>query len=99
MRLHRRTMSDSCHASRFEIRDLRPDAFDYPPVLRRCRTAKGAPLVVFKGNLSILDKPLMGFFCSVRSPGDVILKTFDLARNLRNADIVIIGGFQSPMER
>ena len=58
-----------------------------------------AHLTASKGSLSILDKPLTGFFCSVRCPGDVILKTYDLARMLRETDAAIIGGFQSPMEK
>ncbi len=54
---------------------------------------------MYKGNLGALEKPLVGFFCSVRSPGDAILKTYDLARVLRNTDVTIVGGFQSPMEK
>ena len=67
--------------------------------LRRCSEAGDVPTITSKGNLSILDKTLIGFFCSVRCPGDIILKTYDLARALRNADITLIGGFQSPMEK
>jgi predicted Rossmann fold nucleotide-binding protein DprA/Smf involved in DNA uptake len=36
---------------------------------------------------------------SVQCPGDVILKTFDLAQALRDAAMPVIGGFHSPMER
>ncbi|MDE0146270.1 MAG: hypothetical protein OXI53_11965 [Nitrospira sp.] len=32
-------------------------------------------------------------------PGHTILKTYDLARALRNTDVTLIGGFQSPMEK
>ncbi len=35
----------------------------------------------------------------MRCPGDVILKTYDLARVLRETDVTIVGGFQSPMEK
>ncbi len=35
----------------------------------------------------------------MRCPGDPILKTYDLARALRNTDVTLIGGFQSPMEK
>lgn len=52
-----------------------------------------------QGDLGILDKRLLGFFCSVRCPGDVILKTYDFARALRETDVTIVGGFQSPMEK
>ncbi len=72
---------------------------DTPVALRRCAEAGSAPTVTLKGDLGILDKVLVGFFCSVRCPGDVILKTYDLARMLRETDVTIVGGFQSPMEK
>lgn len=78
---------------------LRPDASDYPAVLRRC-SEDGRPLAVTaRGNLGVLNGRLLGFFCSVRSPGDAILKTYDMAKTLRHADVTVIGGFQSPMEQ
>ena len=52
-----------------------------------------------KGNLSLLDEPLTALFCSNRCPGDLILKTYDLARAMRDAGIPVIGGFQTLMER
>ena len=58
-----------------------------------------AHLTAAKGHLSILNKTLIGFFCSVRAPGDAILKTYDLARMLRDTNVAIVGGFQSPMEK
>ena len=57
------------------------------------------PAVALIGDLSILGGRLTGFFCSVRCPGDAILRTYDLARALRTADVTIIGGFQSSMEK
>jgi len=33
------------------------------------------------GNLAIFDQKLLGFFCSSKCPGDVILNTYDLARS------------------
>ena len=52
-----------------------------------------------KGDLSLLDEPLTALFCSNRCPGDLILKTYDLARAMRDAGVPVIGGFQTPMER
>ena len=57
------------------------------------------PEVNSKGNLSLLDEPLTALFCSNRCPGDLILKTYDLARAMRDAGVPVIGGFQTPMER
>ena len=74
-------------------------ARDTLAALRRCAEAGCAPAVALKGDPTILDRKLLGFFCSVRCPGDVILKTYDLARALRGAEVTLIGGFQSPMEK
>ena len=52
-----------------------------------------------KGNFSLLDEQLTALFCSNRCPGDLILKTYDLARAMRDAGVPVIGGFQTPMER
>ena len=52
-----------------------------------------------RGDIRLLDEPLLGVFCSVKCPGDVILKSYDLARQLRVADLTVISGVQSPMER
>ena len=57
------------------------------------------PKVKSKGNVSLLDEPLTALFCSNRCPGDLILKTYDLARAMRDASVPVIGGFQTPMER
>ena len=82
-----------------KIRHYDLEAPDTPAALRRCAEAGSASAVALKGNLGILDTRLIGFFCSVRCPGDVILKTYDLARALRETDVTIVGGFQSPMEK
>lgn len=51
------------------------------------------------GNIKILERPLMGFFCSVKCPGDIILKTYDFARSFRDVGITLISGFHSPIEK
>ena len=78
---------------------LPPSASDYPKVLHRCAEGGQLPTVTAWGSLSPLAGKLLGFFCSVRAPGAAILKTYDLARALRNAGLTLVGGFQSPMER
>ena len=82
-----------------KIRRYEAGAPDTPAVLRCCFEAGSLPAVTSTGNLDLLDRRLIGFFCSVRCPGDAILKTYDLARTLRNTDVTLIGGFQSPMEK
>ena len=64
------------------------------------RTANSLPPdTAHIGNLHLLDEPLTALFCSNRCPGDLILKTYDLARAMRDAGVPVIGGFQTPMER
>lgn len=43
------------------------------------------PEAAHVGNLRLLDEPLTAPFCSQRCPGDLILKTYDLARAMRDA--------------
>ena len=72
---------------------------DTPAALQRCFDTARTPAVAVQGDLALLDGVLTGFFCSVRCPGDIILKTYDLAKALRGVEITLIGGFQSPMEK
>ena len=57
------------------------------------------PETAYLGNLRLLDEPLTALFCSNRCPGDLILKTYDIARAMRDAGVPVIGGFQTPMEK
>lgn len=50
------------------------------------------------GNLEVLRKTKIALICSVKCPGSVILKTYDLMRSLRNENVTVISGFHSPME-
>ncbi len=78
---------------------LQPDAVEYPAVLRRCESNARPPVITVQGNLDLLEGKIIGFCCSVRCPGDALLKIYDLARALRNHNITLIGGFQSAMEK
>ena len=52
-----------------------------------------------RGNLQLLEESLTAFFCSSRCPGDLIIKTYDLARSMRDTGVPVIGGFQTTMEK
>ena len=71
----------------------------YPSELRRYLGDHAPEAVSAVGNAAALGNRKLGLFCSVRCPGDLILKTYDLARALRDAGIPVIGGFHSPMEK
>lgn len=51
------------------------------------------------GNPEILNNKKVGFFCSAKCPGDLIIKTYDLAKKWRDDGVTVIGGFHSPMEQ
>lgn len=51
------------------------------------------------GNLCLLQQKSLALFCSVKCPGDLIVKTYDFAQQLREAEVIVISGFHSPMER
>ena len=64
------------------------------------RTAKLLPPdAAHLGNLRLIAETLTALFCSNRCPGDLILKTYDLARAVRDAGVPVIGGFQTSMQR
>ena len=51
------------------------------------------------GEISILNAKPLALFSSVKCPGNIILKTFDLVRKLRDEGVIVISGFHSPMEQ
>ena len=51
------------------------------------------------GDISILNKPMTAIFCSIRCPGEIILKAYDLVRDLRDSGVIFISGFHSPIEK
>jgi len=70
------------------------------PALALKRLGRAAPSDLYVlGEKSLLRNNLLGLLCSIQCPGSVILKTFDAVRFLRDAGVVLTGGFLSPMER
>jgi predicted Rossmann fold nucleotide-binding protein DprA/Smf involved in DNA uptake len=78
---------------------LDPAAPTCPPVLSRAAEAVGATSLHAIGALDILARPLLGYFCSSRCPGSVILRAYDLARELREMGIPVVSGFHASIER
>ena len=72
---------------------------EYPKLLRQ-RLGKRAPEHLFAiGNTDILRRRPIALICSIQCPGSLIILTFDAIRELRDAGIVVVGGFHSPMEQ
>ncbi|MGB3612898.1 MAG: DNA-processing protein DprA [Elainellaceae cyanobacterium] len=78
---------------------ISPEHPDYPLGLKTCIAFKTAPTLTAIGNLSLLSKPIIALFCSKQCPGDLILKTYDLAQALRDAEIPVISGFHTSIEQ
>jgi predicted Rossmann fold nucleotide-binding protein DprA/Smf involved in DNA uptake len=78
---------------------LTSDHLTYPAGLRAAFTPGQPPILSVLGDPALLHQPALALFCSVKCPGDLILKTYDLAQALREAHIPVISGFHSPMEK
>jgi predicted Rossmann fold nucleotide-binding protein DprA/Smf involved in DNA uptake len=71
----------------------------FPAALQNSWQIPSYPCISAIGNLGILKTRLLGFFCATRCPGNVIVRTYDLARAMRDSSIPVISGFHSPMEK
>jgi predicted Rossmann fold nucleotide-binding protein DprA/Smf involved in DNA uptake len=81
------------------IRRLESGEPDYPTILRD-RLGDAAPRSLYAlGDMAIIRNRLLGLVCSIRCPGSIVIKTFDAIREVRDAGVVVIGGFHAPMER
>jgi predicted Rossmann fold nucleotide-binding protein DprA/Smf involved in DNA uptake len=78
---------------------LAPKDAHYPSARMGLKEGKLFPQIWALGDAAILQRPLLGFFCSVKCPGDLILRTYDLARALRDAGVPVISGFHTPIEK
>ena len=83
----------------FQAKLIEPDSPDWPEILRRRMESHGFNQIRAIVNLSILEQPLLAFFCSNKCPGDVILRTYDLIRAWRDSGINVVSGFHSPLEK
>jgi predicted Rossmann fold nucleotide-binding protein DprA/Smf involved in DNA uptake len=50
-----------------------------------------------RGNPAILSRSRLALFCSNKCPGDLIVKTYDLAQKLRDMGVIVISGFHAPV--
>ena len=78
--------------------NLKKNNPNYPSALKQ-HLGKDTPNAITAiGNLNILCHNSTAFFCSTKCPGDLIVKTYDIAQILRDAGMTVISGFHSPME-
>jgi hypothetical protein len=77
---------------------IRKEDSDYPKILLQRLGDRAPEQLYYRGDLSILKNHMIGFVCSIQCPGNIIIKTLDTARVLRDKGFVVAGGFHSPME-
>lgn len=71
----------------------------YPESLIRFLGSSAPRAIWALGNPEIMNNKKVGFFCSSKCPGDLIIKTYDLAKKWRDDGVTVIGGFHSPIEQ
>jgi predicted Rossmann fold nucleotide-binding protein DprA/Smf involved in DNA uptake len=81
------------------ITQIHRDERDYPKSLVSFLGSDAPRTIWALGNREILNHQKVGFFCSSKCPGDLIIKTYDLAKKWRDDEVTVIGGFHSPMEQ
>ncbi|NWF57113.1 MAG: DNA-processing protein DprA [Syntrophaceae bacterium] len=95
----RQALSKPTKKLRMTVTRIDPTDAIYPFVLRKYLGYQAPECIFALGDLDILQQKTLALFCSVKCPGDLILQTYDLAREFRDAGIVVISGFHSPMEK
>lgn len=76
---------------------LSHDDQDYPELVAR-RWGDAPPPLTLRGRRDLLRLPLSAVLCSRNPPPELVLPAIDLARELREAERTVVGGFQSPVE-
>lgn len=72
---------------------------NYPSLLKEYLADNAPETITAIGNPDILQSKTLAIFSSIKCPGKIILKTYDMMRQLRDSGITVISGFHSPMER
>ena len=97
--MNRSIVPGAAGPARMETHQIDRSDSRYAAVLTE-RLGPAAPAgVAAMGRVEILRHHRLGLICSIRCPGSVVIKTFDAIRELRDAGIVVAGGFHSPMEK
>src|SRR4030067_3225980 len=71
----------------------------YPSSIAEYLADNAPKTITAIGDPDILQSKSLAVFCSNKCPGNIILRTYDLMRQIRDREITVIGGFHSPMER
>jgi len=69
------------------------------PRLPRSFIGRAQCFASYSGNLDNLTHRLIALYCSSLCPGTLIIRTHDLAHSFRDAEITVVSGFHSPVEK
>ena len=79
---------------------------NYPTQLKRYLKTDAPETIWAQGNIALLtdrqahlNGNLWALFCSSKCPGQVILKSHELAQQFRESGVPTIGGYHSPVEK
>ena len=79
---------------------------NYPKRLKDSLKTEAPETIWARGNIDLLpgidtafNGNLWALFCSKKCPGELILKTHDLAQRFKERGIPTIGGYHSPIEK
>ena len=80
---------------------------NYPDSIMTYLKHETPQIIWTRGNINLLPnainstegEDLWAIYCSNKCPGEIILKTHDLAQKFKNRGIPTIGGFHSPIEK
>lgn len=78
---------------------IEPSDDDWPRCLTRRLAEHGPPVLNVIGPLALLAASRTALFCSAHTPGEAILRAHDAARRMRDANVTVISGFHSPIEK
>jgi len=78
---------------------LRQGDAAYPPALSQYLGKDAPSSIAILGDPQTLNATKLALFCSVKCPARLILQTHDLAHELVQARVTVIGGFHSPVEK
>jgi predicted Rossmann fold nucleotide-binding protein DprA/Smf involved in DNA uptake len=78
---------------------VQKDDPNYPAILRASLGERAPKRLFVLGNPELLRSETLALFCSIKCSGNIILKTYDLAKALRDAGVPVVGGFHTPMEK
>lgn len=81
------------------MKSLIKGAREYPRQVEEYLDGHSPKRINYIGDSSILSAEPSAVFCSVKCPGDLILKAYDFAHDAREKGLAIISGFQSPVEK